>query len=84
MRRQESGQLLLLLAVILAALLGIFFYLQRGSRLGNPQTQNNSYQAPRVENSSDLDNASSQLDKTDIDSSIDQGLKQNDQDSSSF
>lgn len=65
MKKETGNTLLILVVVVLAALLGFWFYMNDGFKTLK-STPQESTMAPPVENKSDLDSASKDMDETDL------------------
>lgn len=81
MKKQTGNTLIILVIIVLVALLGFWFFM-KGSYKGLQQTPQKT-EAPAVENKSDLDSASKDLDGTNL-NQMDLELNLISSDSSSF
>lgn len=83
MKSQRGNQMLVpLLIVAILLVLGVYFIGR--SQKGYAPTSRQQESSREIQSSSGLNQASSDLDAVDVDSTIDTGLSQNDSDASSF
>jgi len=75
---------ILVIVIVLVLVLAAFLYIMKyGQKLPGQITQNNVTPAPAIQNTSDLDSATKQLDNTNL-NQMDTGINQAGADSSSF
>lgn len=82
MKKQTGNVLVALILVVIVVLLAFWYFMKSGYTLPS-QTAQNTVTTPVVQNKSDLDSASKQLDGTDL-NQMDSGINQLGSDSASF